>query len=397
MKFAYWVVALATSVLMLMFSPNLSAQEPIVSVNETIVRSDILDENRPIIVSLPDGYEDSDANYPVLYMLDGRQNMLHAIATMDTLSSLGFAPKMIFVGIVSTNRSRDYTPSVVEGDANSGGAANFLAFLETELIPSIEQEYRTSDHRILEGHSFGGLFGAYALMERPDLFDAYIILSPALWWGGEEMNARAKTYFADNPQPATHIYFGIGQEDGDGMRQELGRFVETLETAKPEGLIWRHDEIAGEDHMSVRLPGHYQGLRYVFEDLQFTMADTGFTIDDFIAHEANIRARYGTAARQREATYHDYGMALLQAERADEAAAIFEYLVQGYPGYHPNYNFLATAYEKLGRCESAIAAYEDAAKASTTQTGTFTRAGYEEKATRLREAMANGAEMCKAE
>lgn len=397
MKFAPWVVALTVGILTFLFPPNLSAQEPIVSASEITLRSNILDEDRPIIVSLPDGYEDSDANYPVLYMLDGRQNMLHAIATIDTLSSLGFAPKMIFVGIVSTNRSRDYTPSEVEGDANSGGAANFLAFLETELVPSIEQEYRTNDHRILEGHSLGGLFGAYALMERPGLFDAYIILSPALWWGGEEMNARAKAYSASNPQPATHIYFGIGQEDGDGMRQELGRFVETLETAKPEGLVWRHDEIAGEDHMSVRLPGHYQGLRYVFEDLQFTMADTGFTIDDFIAHEATIRARYGTAARQREAIYHDYGAALLQAERAAEAATIFEYLVQGYPGYHPNYNFLATAYEKLGRCESAIAAYENAANASTTHTGTFTRTGYEEKAAQLREAMVNGDDVCKGE
>ncbi|MEO1045664.1 MAG: alpha/beta hydrolase-fold protein [Pseudomonadota bacterium] len=395
MKIAPGVVAFVASVLTLMLAPNLSAQEPVVSASEIAVRSDILNEDRPVIVSLPDGYEDSDADYPVLYMLDGRQNMTHAIATIDTLSSLGFVPKMIFVGIVSTNRARDYTPSAVEGDANSGGAASFLAFLETELIPSIEQEYQTSDHRILEGHSFGGLFGAYALMERPGLFDAYIILSPALWWGGEEMNARAKVYFSANPQPAAKIYFGIGEQDGDGMRQELGRFVETLETAKPEGLVWRHEEIAGEDHMSIRLPGHYQGLRYVFEDLQFTMADTGFDIDDFIAHEVNIRARYGTAARQREAIYQNYGIALLQAERADEAATVFEYLVQGYPGYHANLNLLAQAYEAAGRCESAITAYESAAKASTTQTGTFTRAGYEEKASRLRAAMADGDAMCK--
>ncbi|MEM1132764.1 MAG: alpha/beta hydrolase-fold protein [Pseudomonadota bacterium] len=397
MKFAPWVVALLISALTSILSPNLSAQEPIVSASETILRSDILNEDRPIIVSLPEGYEDSDAAYPVLYMLDGRQNMLHSIATIDTLNTLGFAPKMIFVGIVSTNRSRDYTPSAVEGDANSGGAANFLAFLETELIPSIEQEYRTSDYRILEGHSLGGLFGAYTLMERPALFDAYIILSPALWWGGEETNTRAAAYFPDNPQPETRIYLGIGAEDGYGMRQELGRFVETLKTAKPDGLTWQHDEIPGEDHMSVRLPGHYQGLRYMFEDLQFAAPANGFNINDFIAHEANIRTRYGAAARQREAIYHQYGISLLQDERADEAVTVFEYLVQGYPGYHANYNLLAQAYEAVGRCESAITAYESAAKASTTQTGTFTRAGYEEKATRLREAMANGDEMCKDE
>ena len=394
MKFAPRIIALSASIMLLLVSPNLLAQEPIVSANEAELRSDILEEDRPIIVSLPKGYENSDTAYPVIYMLDGRQNMLHAIASIDTLSSLGLAPKMIFVGIVSTNRSRDYIPSAVKGDANSGSAANFLAFLEKELIPSIERDYRTSGHRVFEGHSLGGLFGAYMLMERPGLFDAYIILSPSFWWGGEEMNARAAAYFPGNPQPATRIYFGIGAQDGDGMRQELGRFVETLEAVTPDGLTWRHDEILDEDHMSVLLPGHYQGLRYIFEDLQFTMADSGFDIDDFAAHEATIRARYGAAARQREATYHNFGMALLQAKRTAEAVTVFEYLVQGYPAFHANYNLLAQAYEAAGQCEAAITAYEGAANASTTHTGTFTRAGYEEKVSRLREAMANGDDPC---
>ena len=42
-----------------------------------ILKSEILQEDRPIIISLPNGYEESEAHYPVLYLLDGLQNIKH--------------------------------------------------------------------------------------------------------------------------------------------------------------------------------------------------------------------------------------------------------------------------------------------------------------------------------
>lgn len=34
----------------------------------------------------------------------------------------------------------------------------------------------------LFGSSLGGLFTLYALLERPEAFNAYIAVSPAIWW-----------------------------------------------------------------------------------------------------------------------------------------------------------------------------------------------------------------------
>lgn len=73
----------------------------------------------------------------------------------------------------------------------SGQADRFLDFLEKELIPHIDRNYRTYPHRIIAGWSFGGLLATHALIHRPEIFDAYLAISPSLWWDEELLLAEA--------------------------------------------------------------------------------------------------------------------------------------------------------------------------------------------------------------
>ena len=41
-------------------------------------------------------------------------------------------------------------------------------------------DYRTSGFNVLMGHSFGGTFAVYSLLTKPEVFDAYITISPYL-------------------------------------------------------------------------------------------------------------------------------------------------------------------------------------------------------------------------
>jgi predicted alpha/beta superfamily hydrolase len=63
---------------------------------------------------------------------------------------------MIVVGIQNVDRRRDYTPDkvVTVRENNSGGGESFLSFLEDELIPELDQKYRTAPYRILFGFLF---------------------------------------------------------------------------------------------------------------------------------------------------------------------------------------------------------------------------------------------------
>lgn len=334
-----------------------------------ILKSKILQEQRPIIISLPLGYENSNANYPVLYLLDGLGNIKHQIGTVELLTDSGVIPPMIIVGIESLDRSRDLTPSNAGQDVyggvgkagipQSGGAPKFLQFLEEELIPYVESNFRTHSFRLLEGHSFGGLFCTYVLMEKPDIFDAFIIQAPALWWNKEEMKEKAKTFFKSNPNLDKAIYFGIGGGDGWGMQQELKRYVEVIEGNTPENLRWKHEEVGDEDHDTSRLLLNYYGLKFVFSDLKASKKLlNNYNDNAFLRGEQQLMIKYGENARRPVGNYVDIALKLMNEENDLGAIIVFKRAVEAYPKYIGLMTNLAKLYEKTKQENEAIETYK---------------------------------------
>ncbi|MGB5321987.1 alpha/beta hydrolase, partial [Lutimonas sp.] len=116
--------------------------------------SHILQESREIYIQLPESFNpDSDTKYPVVYILDGGV-MLNALHTVHSYYSGGFMPEMILIGISNAkNRTRDLTTSALSerrGQAynqENGGAEKFTQFIESELIPFIEDQYPVTNYR----------------------------------------------------------------------------------------------------------------------------------------------------------------------------------------------------------------------------------------------------------
>ena len=142
------------TLLLLLLAADASAQAPpAFDVPERIVvKSQVLGEDRAILVRTPPGYAArAGERFPVLYMTDGDAHMQHTSGTVSFLARNARMPEMIVVGIPNTDRARDLTPTRVErmsGNPNarfptSGGADNFLKFIETELVPHIDSKYRT--------------------------------------------------------------------------------------------------------------------------------------------------------------------------------------------------------------------------------------------------------------
>jgi predicted alpha/beta superfamily hydrolase len=149
------------------------------------VYSEIVADSFFILISVPDKYYTSEERYPVLYVLDGDIAYGMAASISRYLQIGDNIPQLIVVGIgygsisrkAAGNRLRDYRPE------QSGGAENFLKFLDDELIPYIDENYRTvPGDRTLNGYSLGGLFGLYTLFTKPESFSNYIIGSPNLSW-----------------------------------------------------------------------------------------------------------------------------------------------------------------------------------------------------------------------
>src|SRR5689334_5490646 len=97
------------------------------------INSDILKEKRVFQVVLPKGYDAaSGKKYDVTYVLDGDWNTKLLSDMEQLLGGEGRIPHNIIVGILNTDRDRDFLPTHNANNQTSGGADKFLGFLKNE-------------------------------------------------------------------------------------------------------------------------------------------------------------------------------------------------------------------------------------------------------------------------
>lgn len=332
------------------------------------INSIILNEERELLISLPDGYEKSNASYPLLVLTDGKQNLKHVVGSIELLTRTGSIPPIIVIGIVSTNRTRDFSPTFSKNSPGSGNGPKFLKFIEKEVLPFVNDNYRAHNFKILTGHSLGGLFTAYTLMENPNLFEAHIILSPSFWWNKEEFIKKSGPFFRNNKDLDKAIYFSIGKDESSskwGMRKELSKFVDSLRVNKPNNTRFKHQEFENEGHMSSPLLGTYHGLRWVFSDLLFTDKQAKNYSDElFLLHEKNMKIKYGKQAKQSAEVYVRLASYLSNQKRYNNAITVLKRAVEAYD-YDIFLKFnLAKAYEYNQNKDMAINTYKSAIKTS---------------------------------
>ena len=147
------------------------------------LQSEVLQEERGYWVSLPQSYNqpyNDYQKYPICIVLDGDVHFYTAASTFQFMGGKQI-PEMIVVGIKNVSRSRDYTPDKIQTTRPNdfGGGDNFLQFLEEELIPHLEAQYRTLPFRLLVGHSLGGLLATHTYMKPQTLFNAFIAVDPS--------------------------------------------------------------------------------------------------------------------------------------------------------------------------------------------------------------------------
>lgn len=194
------------------FSSSILAQQ--LTLEEHVLNSKVLNEEQKISVYLPEKYgEDPTHRYPVIYALDGKYYKQMVSAVIARFYGDWLIPETIVVTIDNENRIRDYTPTPhATADVLSGKADVFLDYIEKELIPFVDSNYQTSEFRIFEGHSLGGLLSLYAVQARPELFTAHYAFSPSLHWGDNKTVEKIITYLSSRKSLKQFIYMNLGNE-----------------------------------------------------------------------------------------------------------------------------------------------------------------------------------------
>jgi hypothetical protein len=155
-------------------------------------------------------------------------------------------------------RNRDLVPfSTPYADTTSGGV-QYLEFLQQELIPFVESNYRVAPlDRTIWGYSFGGLFALYALFQKPDLFQRYIIVDGF----DEKYFEMEATYAAQHADLPIRLFLSAspGQRGSDSSR-----LLDILNGRNYPNFHSEYARLNDIGHFAVGAEGLTKGLVSVF-------------------------------------------------------------------------------------------------------------------------------------
>lgn len=366
--------AITIAVFLLILVPSYSYSKVRGEATHLSIHSEILNEERELFIHLPNSYYHSNSHsiskpqsttreqlksqlhYPVLYLLDGQRNFGHAVGTLDLLNQSNMAQEMIVVAIANTHRSRDFTPTYDDNYNEwgmSGGADNFLDFIEKELVPYINKNYRANNFKIISGHSLGGLLSVYALQSRPHLFQAHFAFSPSLWWQEQVIFDNAETFFSDTSELNNYLYINMGSESGH-MLTSYQRYNELLNTHKRKGFSYNTDLDTSEGHNTTALAGHSLAYQNLYKSLQpsHEVLSGGIpAIKQFYKSQSEM---YGYDIKPSYRAINSVGYKALSEKDYSTAIAIFQSNVDSYPYKADAYDSLADGFEASGDLQKAL-------------------------------------------
>src|SRR5205823_421251 len=121
----------------------------------------------------------------------------------------------------------------------TGGGEQFLQFIKQELMPYVNERYKTQPFNIFSGHSLGGLMTTYCLVNHPDYFSAYIAVSPSLWTAdnGEVKDAAANLH----PDKFKHRFFFMSDgNEGSAFHRPVLQVDSIITQRKSANLIYKY-------------------------------------------------------------------------------------------------------------------------------------------------------------
>ncbi len=319
------------------------------------MQSNILEKEIQLSIHIPDGYADSAERYPVLYIF--QTHFEQVSGAVKNLYDYNLTPKIIVVSIDGYEFGY-LTPTKIERDPNSGQADKFLQFFKDELFPFMDLNYRTRPYRLVFSNSWGAMFGAYAVLAKPDVFNAAIASIPWIMYDNENQFILKNTeLFLNKGKYNNFLYMTMDNELE--LLSHLEPFIDILKNNPQQGLEWQYNHWPEEDHTSTPYRSIYSGLGALFADwtrVPKEIADKG--LDEIKKHEINLNNKFGYEIGISTTALRLAGQEFKQKENYEEAVAIYKYAIEKNPENAFAYVTLGRAYEENNQLELAKKAFD---------------------------------------
>ena len=337
--------------------PNLTEQgEPAVTLGKiSSFQSKMLDKTVPLSIHLPANYDNSKKTYPVLYMLGSHYRARFAMlaSTLDYMGETQI-PEMILIGVDLPEGNRILLPT--RENQNTKIPDGYIDFFETELIPQINNTYRTAPFNVLFGGSNSGFFSIYTLLKKPLLFNAYFASSPSLSNMPEMMQQKIKSGLLKTLPENRFLHIIYSDDDREATTKSIAEFSTILKKHKPESFHYKVDELVNQGH--VPAVDFIQFLISLYPD--YNPYENLNTLDKIVQHFDKLSKRYGHEMKPTISMILNLGVDAIRSKNLFVAEKIFQYFIKIYPDAKESYVGMGIVRREQGQFEEAKTLYKKA-------------------------------------
>ncbi|MBT8303706.1 MAG: esterase [Bacteroidia bacterium] len=226
-----------------------------------------LEAERQLKIQLPRNYEENtEKTYPLFIVLDGDYLFEAVAGNVDYNAYWEDMPEAIVVGVNQLDSRLDDCLYSDQNFLPVESGADFFEFLGLELIPYLNETYRTANFRAIVGHGETANFLNYYLFKDNPLFQAYISISPDL---APEMETRVTERLL---QFETKLFYYLATSDNDLSRIRKGADIlnTNLSSIENPKLQYGFNKFEGPTHYSIvphAIPNALESIFYVFQPI----------------------------------------------------------------------------------------------------------------------------------
>ncbi len=225
-------------------------------------QSSKLGEERQIKIQLPRSYSlNEEKVYPVFFVLDGDYLFEAVAGNVDYYSYWEDMPECIVVGVNQLDKRYDDCLYSEQNSLPVETGAAFFEFLGMELLPYIENNYRTANFRVAVGHGETANYINYYLLKSRPLFQGYIAVSP-------ELAPNMLEYIPESlskTQSKLFYYLANSGYDNKSIKQMTEALNDEIGAIENESLTYTFQSFEDSSHYSAPAHAIPNALQVIFK------------------------------------------------------------------------------------------------------------------------------------
>jgi len=330
------------------------------------IHSNKLKEDRQLKILLPRGYSNDDAKkYPLIVVFDGDYLFEAVAGNVDYFSYWEDMPEAIVVGIKQDEQRYDDSMYSEQNSLPIEKGANFFEFIGYELVPYMDNKYKTENFRVVVGHGETANFMDYYLLKDVPLFQAYISLSP-------DLAPQMTQYLTDRLKTIdkkVFYYLATSTNDVPEIKEKVEGLNQSLQALDNKNVHYNFDSFEGPSHYSLpayAIPKALENIFFIFQPItkkEYTetiLKLDGSPVDYLLEKYQMINDLFGIEKQILINDFKAIEAAIKKKEQWNYYEDLGKLARKEYPDTLLGHYYLGRFYEETGEPKKAMKLYQSA-------------------------------------